>query len=761
VAAVPIRAKLIPSTPEAAGAIDLGAVVVALALFYLVSKVVGKRLRFSPSPRALGIAVGIATIGVGGWGAAARAWLLPRGLLDLVLLGVAALAVTAALLALPRTLPSPSRRRLGWLGATIVTLFGIVALIAVDSSQAARTEDVVSIRPTRWLVVDVASKVDLDGDEYSSLFGGRDCDDFDPFINPDAIPIPGNGVDENCSGHDHVAVLPWPERPSFVPLPDGVPEPQSILLLTVDSLRWDHLSFHGYPKKTSPNIDRLAKRSVVFERAYTSAPTTRLAVPMMMTGRYGPEIRWNKTLNPWGINPETKTLGEIFGEAGWSTAAFVTAWMFKREWGYTRGFDHVDTRYAHGFGRGKVYKSSPAPHLVKGALEWLSKHKDERTLVWIHFFEPHINYVPHPGGPDFGSDKIGLYDGEIFYMDRFIGRLFRQIRKMGLEGRTAVFFLADHGELLGEHGQTVHNTVVWEEAARIPLYVHVPAIEPREVSSVTSIIDLPPTLLNLAGIDAGRYRMSGASLVPELLGRPVPEREVITEIRYPSLARALIGQRYKLIEDLRSSTSALYDLSRDPGELEDISAKHPEVVGAMEERLQAWQDYYAGRELLEAVQQATVEELPEGVERVDVRFPNGVVIEAIDLGRRSVDRDDTSLPIRLYLRTEGLVKEDCKLHVRFLKGTKTARLKGTGSHAPCGGVVPFRYFPKDALIEDVFVVRWRGEDGVMSGRLALFCDGERIRAVDGSHVLPGGQLDLGRIVSGKSAKKKHQKGGGR
>jgi arylsulfatase A-like enzyme len=738
VVAVPVRSVLLVGPAWRVALVDFAAIAIAFGAFAFAS---GATARRWPRPipwRALGVVSFVLAIGAAISGVVFRPRLAPMGLLDLVDVAMLAGAALASFV----FWPTGPRVRLA-IGAA--STFAVVALALAQWSESARAAPTVETRPGRWAVVDAARRVDLDRDGFSPLFGGGDCNDFDSWVNPEAVPVPGNGIDESCSGHDRVARLPWPKRPAFVPLPSNVPPPRSIILVTIDSLRADRLGLYGYSKRTSPNIDAFARTGVVFRRAYSAGPATWIAMPTLVTGRYQPEIRWNKALFPWGLSHDHTTIGEIMTRAGYTTAAFITAWMFLPEWGYTQGFEHIDTEYADGWGNGQVYRSITSPQIVDKTLAWLESHKGDRFFAWMHLFDPHVNFQPHPDVPSFGPGDPGLYDGEVFYTDRALGTFFRRLTELGLDRTTAVVLMADHGEMLGEHGLTLHNRVVWEEASHIPLVVRVPGIAPREVRAVTSHIDIPETLLNLAGIDATPYRMSGATLVPDLLGHSDPDREVVSEVRYKGIQRALITKRWKLMENTETGTYALYDIPRDPGELHDLATREPDIVRSMRERLQAWKEYVAGREVLETIDEMTVKAVPRHADRLAARFSNGIELVAADFDDRRVDTADPTLPVKTYWRVRRRVTQDCAYRLGFLQHGRVADMKGSGQLRPAMGIVPFRYFPIGKILEEVVVVRRRRSHGRLDGLLSLICDGERLKA-RGPHVDRERWIPLGSIV---------------
>ncbi len=743
VAAVPLRARLLEDH-WASAAIDLGALVLALGAF-----VAGGWLgnRFGPKRatpwRALGVMAAILGLAAAVVAGALRPPLASSGLLDIVLVGIASLLGAAAFVLLPPLSPRWSR----WAVAAI-GIFGLVATVGAERAAGLRSGPPTEVRPSRWLLVDLTSRVDFDRDGYSPFFD-QDCDDFDPYRNPDAPEIPGNGVDDNCRGGDRLIAFPWPRRASFVPLPATVRQPKRILLLVVDSLRADRLSVYGYSKNTSPNIDRLARRSVLFRRAYSGSPLTRFAIPMLMTGRLLPEILWNLATHPPGIRPENTTVAEVLRGAGFRTAAFVTVYALTRRWGITQGFEHVDDSLAHP--PSELYGQTTSDGLVDRALRWIETHREDRWFVWMHFLDPHSSYVPHEGIPAFGTDRSGLYDGEVRFTDREIGRLLDRMRALGLDDDTAIVLLADHGEMLGEHGAQTHGGVMWEEVLRIPMIVHVPGIPAGQVDCVTAHQDVASTILNLAGIDGGRQGLTSSTLVPDLIGRCDPDREMIAEM---GDSRVIVGPTDKLVFNTRLRTSQLYDLSRDPQEQHNLAEERPEVAARMRQRLAAWEEYRASRQVGDTLARSVVSRVPRSATRLDARFENGVEFLAADLGNRRMDVDHP-LRIALYIRATRRVREFCRVNVHFKHGKRAARLRGLGLHEPASGILPFPFFPPGRIVEDLFHLRWRGRSGEMTGKVALWCEGRHMGAQPGPHVGRRGWVDLGTL---RVAKKERPKG---
>ncbi len=737
---VPIRCHLL-AHPFPCAALDLLFLLLAYVVFAIISSKIARRNReIEKSWHPVGILLLI--LGLAGivpliiW----RPLLDATDILDLVHIAIIVSFGTAIAILVPK------RRIAAGRAISIIALVtGSATLGGVLLFESLRPSLVLETRPPHWLLVDLTSQIDFDNDGYSPIYG-VDCNDSDPLINPGAVELPGNGIDDNCRGGDVAAKPPWVPRPTFVPLPDEIRPPKRILLLIVDALRADRLSYAGYNKKTSPNIDRLAAAGVNFANAYSVAPTTKYAFPILFTGRYEPDILWNRETKPVSIDEENTLLAEVLKENGYSTAAFLTYYLMNKKSGYMQGFDHVDRKYARSFRWLK--DRSTSNELVDRAVEWIKKHKNDNWFVLFHFMDPHHYYVEHPDIPDFGEGKSGLYDGEVFYTDRAIGRLFDKLKSMGLQDDTMIVLMADHGEMLGEHGCRIHGKNLWQEVVRIPLIISSPGVEPRKVSCVTSHCDVAPTILNLAGIDGGAFGMTTSTLLPAMLGNCDPERETMSEIKG---YRALIGPRYKLIYHVHTLDQKLFDIVDDPGESRDIQKAHPDILKKMKDRLLAWEEYRNSKQLQETISRAIVDRIPPKARRFNITLSNNIELVAADLGTGRI-HPKKPLRIALYLRVHERITQDCKVRVLFNQGKERLKIRGAGSHEPVGGSFPFTYFPKGRIIEDAFELTWKGKPGKVEGFFSIVCDGKRIVAPPGPNTEKYGWIELGEIELGRSSR---------
>jgi choline-sulfatase len=380
---------------------------------------------------------------------------------------------------------------------------------------------------------------------------------------------------------DAAPLPPGPSIETVLPARRVLTQRLSFLFITVDTLRPD-LGYSGYERPVSPRLDELAKRSAVYERAYSISTYTAFSLPPMMASRYPGEM-------PRTDRHEVRYLGsnEMLAErlhaAGYRTAGAASHFLFNRALGWIDGFDRfVMTGVDGSQGSGIDWRHSSRP-LAEAAIRLLADPEIVAGpfFIWIHFLDPHKQYLEHEGFSNFGDDARALYDGEIAFTDHHVGRVLDALAASPAADRTAIVFTGDHGEAFGEHGFYFHGREIWDEVVRVPLLIHVPGTKPRTVTRRTSNVDLAPTVLDLAGLaedDGAR----GRSLVPELFGGEVTNRPVlIDQPRNPYYAprRGFIDGAHKLHHYIDTGTYRLFDLDQDPGETTDLAETRPDLLG--------------------------------------------------------------------------------------------------------------------------------------------------------------------------------------
>ena len=362
------------------------------------------------------------------------------------------------------------------------------------------------------------------------------------------------------------------------------PRPHNVLLVTIDTLRADHLGAYGYERPTSPELDAFARTAVVFDGAHSSSSWTLPGVASLMTGYYTSTHRcWNGRSS---LAPSFATLAEALGEAGYRTGAVVSHVFLDPRYGLDQGFEDYDDELVHAT-KEDSHTAISSPAITDKALGWLAERGDEPWFLWVHYFDPHEVYQAHAGFSErFGVERpVDLYDGEIAFTDHHVGRLLDGLDELGLARSTIVALTSDHGEEFGDHGGTGHRATLHAEVQRVPLMIRAPDHAPRRDTSIVSLVDVAPTLLELTG-SAPLPNTAGRSLAPLLRGASVAPTPVIGELGMNVVMHeSVIAQDWKLIVDAVEERVLLFDLAADPTEQHDLSAAHPQRVEALRHEL--------------------------------------------------------------------------------------------------------------------------------------------------------------------------------
>lgn len=361
--------------------------------------------------------------------------------------------------------------------------------------------------------------------------------------------------------------------------------PMNVVLITLDTLRADHVGAYGATMVETPHLDRLASQGVVFEQAMTTAPLTLPAHSSIMTGQF-PPVHGVRDNGGFFLGPEQVTMAEILSDRGYETGATVGAFVLDSKWGLDQGFgtyqDDFDLSGVKAMSLASVKR--PGNEVVDLALAWMEGVSDQQFFAWLHLYDPHAPYEsPEPYRSRYRGHP---YRGAIAFTDAQVGRVFDFLDAHNLADNTIVIVVSDHGEGLGEHGEETHGFFVYETAMRVPLIVRAPArgIQPRRVSQPVRTVDILPTVLDLLGTSPP-VPIEGVSLVPLMSGatREIP-LDGYGEAMYPlhhygwSELTTLRSDRYKLIDAPRPE---LYDLQNDPNELVNLFDDRRTVADAM------------------------------------------------------------------------------------------------------------------------------------------------------------------------------------
>lgn len=362
----------------------------------------------------------------------------------------------------------------------------------------------------------------------------------------------------------------------------------NVLLITVDTTRADRIGCYGYRPARTPAIDALASRGVLFQKAYAQVPLTLPSHSSIMTGRYPREhgVRDNGRET---LGRQFPTLASIFQEHGYRTGGFVSAFVLDHRFGIARGFDvYADQMYAEPPDDAPQELQLRANVTTDRALNWLGASPDAPFFCWVHYYDPHDPYDPPAEFVDVERDP---YDGEIAFMDSQIGRLVEWLDRQGLRDKTLIVLIGDHGESLGEHDEHGHTNFTYDTNLHIPLiFASGHAGQPGLRSNVlVESVDVLPTVLELFGWKSPDALMS-RSLVPILGGGSLADAEVYSETLYVrngfgwAEQRSLTTSEWKFIS---SEKPELYDLVKDPGEVNNVIEAHPRVAAELNARLLA------------------------------------------------------------------------------------------------------------------------------------------------------------------------------
>jgi len=374
--------------------------------------------------------------------------------------------------------------------------------------------------------------------------------------------------------------------------PKAETRPLNILLISIDTLRADHLGCYGYPNINTPNIDEFAARSVKFERCFSAVPITLPSHTTMLTGMYPPRhsVRDNGTFT---VPDDIPTLATILGDHGYDTGGVIGAYPLHSDFGLSRGFSHWDEEFQPDEKAilQVFFDERNAEAVARRASYMLTNELEEPFFQFVHFFDPHQPWqAPEPYA---GLYRTAPYDGEIALVDTWIGHLLSNLESRGIADRTVVILTADHGEGFLDHEEYSHSILLYNETVRVPLLLSIPgqpaSVEPRPVS----LADITPTVLEVLGIPAPE-ELDGRSLI----GTPDLERTIYVESLSGRLGhgwneiRALVKNDRKLI---LGTPSQLFDVTSDLRERHDLAAEEPSLVVDLERDLRELVTHTVGR----------------------------------------------------------------------------------------------------------------------------------------------------------------------
>jgi arylsulfatase A-like enzyme len=377
------------------------------------------------------------------------------------------------------------------------------------------------------------------------------------------------------------------------------PPPYNVILISIDTLRADHLGVYGYKRNTSPRLDRLAERSTVFTRAVAQAPNTKPSHASLFTSLYYSVHRvvgdQETRIPEWRV-----TLPEILRDHGFATWGVVDGGYLRSAFGFNQGFDHFEDP--------KV----GITRILENVDRWLDENRARPFFMFIHCYDVHAPYAPPPPfdtqfeeSPytgDFEPNEKNLrelvpfwrdisqedlqhvivrYDGGIRYTDEQFGRFFESLKRRNLLESTIVVVLSDHGEEFKEHGSMLHWQTHFMPNLHVPLFFFIPGRQPQIVDEPVELIDVLPTVLDLLGLPPHPEAM-GRSLVPLMDGRRTGDEGLWVAYGEPfnlgGQPVTVVSDRYQLFYDVTSGRIQLFDTRSDPRATVDLAEREPEVT---------------------------------------------------------------------------------------------------------------------------------------------------------------------------------------
>lgn len=405
---------------------------------------------------------------------------------------------------------------------------------------------------------------------------------------------------------------------AVLPLLASTEKPDNIILIVIDTLRADHLGVYGYEKPTSPNLNAFAMQSTVYDSCFAQAPWTQPSIATIFTSRYPTQTGIHCLHDR--LDEQHLTLAEILKGEGYQTTGIYSHTVLRRRFGFGQGFDTFENCLTPGEDPSKVRSSH---RVTKKAVDWLREHGHQPFFLFLHYFDPHYDYLRHPeiDYPEYHGMLrspmpintlrhkrkqlqeedlrylVALYDGEIRYTDQCIGLLFEEINALNLQENTLIIVTADHGEEFMTHGWIGHTRTLYHELIHVPLIVRYPRAShaPRRIKGVFELADILPTILNHLGLQTPSRDQGTHPFV----GYPLPRKQDSQKKRYAfsevsfvppkqpnaeksAVKRSITDGSMKLIYDVRTGSYQYFDLEHDPLELDNRYDRDLDEATAMQ-----------------------------------------------------------------------------------------------------------------------------------------------------------------------------------
>lgn len=408
-----------------------------------------------------------------------------------------------------------------------------------------------------------------------------------------------------CGGNDHEQDVEQAVKMDATPFTENIEEPSdhsssesavqgeaaltppeeytNVMIITLDTTRWDRLGCYGDGGARTTALDRLAERGVLFRSAYCHVPLTLPSHTCLFTGVYPPTT--GVRVNGEVVSDEGVTMAEVFKSHGYRTGAFIGAWVLKWAFGLHRGFDFYEDDI-RGDDEKSIYSERSADQVCDSAIKWLNRAPFQPFFVWIHFFDPHYPYAP----PETYEKMFDhAYDGEISFMDRQLERIIIWLEERGLREKTLIAVAGDHGEAFNEHDEVEHGLLVYDTTMRVPLMFSCPGRLPNAGirTDHAELVDVMPTVIDLMGW-ASAPGLHGRALFGDAPRREVNSVNVYGESEYPEFAyrwaglKTVIKGPWKYID---APEPELYNHEIDPAEMNNAAADHPELTADFKAQL--------------------------------------------------------------------------------------------------------------------------------------------------------------------------------
>ena len=376
-----------------------------------------------------------------------------------------------------------------------------------------------------------------------------------------------------------------PPRAGASILPDGG---LSVVLITLDTTRADRIGSYGYSEAKTPNLDFLSENGVRFADVACPVPLTLPSHCSILTGTYPLDHHVHNN-GAYTLAEDQNTLAERLGDEGLKTAAFVASFSVDSRFGLDQGFEVYDDSFIEGSPFKALNSERKAEPVYRAFAGWLDSVEDERFFTWVHFFDPHLPYdPPSPYKEEFSTRP---YDGEIAYMDSFVGEVVGRLDEKDLLDRTLVVVAGDHGEGLGDKYEAGHGIFLYDPTVKVPLIFyarnHLP--QGRVISNRVRLVDIRPTILELLALEETES-IRGKSLIPMMEGRDEEDLDAYIESFYPrenfgwAELTGLLSGPWKYIH---APKPELYNLDEDPGEKVNRFMDRPRIAADMSRKLDA------------------------------------------------------------------------------------------------------------------------------------------------------------------------------